>query len=120
MLHRGVDAGRRGSRWWSSSSAHTARQHSTAGSPRRSPIAYALRPHSFIVGGFSLVIAVQLISLGLLATQTKRYFEELFHLGTMLNRRAIQLERQSKTLVAPEAEVEPGSDQEVASRIVED
>ncbi len=64
--------------------------------------AYELRPHSFIVGGFAAVIAVQLITLGVLATQTKRYFEELYHLGTMLNRRAIQLERQSKTLVAPE------------------
>jgi glycosyltransferase involved in cell wall biosynthesis len=50
---------------------------------------YAARPHSFIVGGFSLVIAVQLISLGLLATQTKRYFEELFHLGTGLVRRTM-------------------------------
>ncbi len=69
--------------------------------------AYELRPHSFIVGGFAAVIAVQLITLGVLATQTKRYFEELYHLGTMLNRRAIQLERQSKTLVAPEAEPEP-------------
>src|SRR5262249_40595086 len=33
------------------------------------------RPQSFIVGGFSFVVAVQLISLGLLATQSKRYFE---------------------------------------------
>ena len=40
------------------------------------------RPQSFIIGGFSFVVAVQLISLGLIATQTKRYFEELFHLGT--------------------------------------
>jgi glycosyltransferase involved in cell wall biosynthesis len=71
--------------------------------------AYELRPHSFIVGGIALVISVQLITLGVLATQTKRYFEELYHLATMLNRRAIQLERQSRTLVAPE--VEPGSDQ---------
>jgi glycosyltransferase involved in cell wall biosynthesis len=69
--------------------------------------AYELRPHSFIVGGFALVIAVQLITLGVLATQTKRYFEELYHLGTMLNRRAIQLERQSPTLVAPTPPASP-------------
>jgi hypothetical protein len=34
------------------------------------------------VGGISLVLAVQLLSLGILASQSKRYFEELFNLGT--------------------------------------
>jgi hypothetical protein len=48
---------------------------------------YSERPHSFIIGGLSFVVAVQLITLGLLATQNKRYFEELFHLGTS-NRRS--------------------------------
>ena len=47
-----------------------------------SPQTYAERPHSFIIGGIAFVVAVQLITLGLLATQSKRYFEELFHLGT--------------------------------------
>ncbi len=55
--------------------------------------AYEQRPHSFIVGGFSLVIGVQLVSLGLLATQSKRYFEEMYHLGTGLGRRMERLER---------------------------
>jgi hypothetical protein len=50
------------------------------------------RPQSFIVGGFSFVVAVQLISLGLLATQTKRYFEELYHLGTSVRRRVDRIE----------------------------
>ncbi len=50
------------------------------------------RPQSFIIGGFSFVVAVQLISLGLLATQTKRYFEELFHLGTSVRRRVDRIE----------------------------
>ncbi len=50
------------------------------------------RPQSFIVGGFSFVVAVQLISLGLLATQSKRYFEELYHLGTATRRRVDRLE----------------------------
>lgn len=41
--------------------------------------AWELRPQTFIIAGFSFVVAVQLISLGLLATQAKRYFEELFY-----------------------------------------
>jgi hypothetical protein len=54
---------------------------------------WAERPQSFVVGGFSFVVAVQLISLGLLATQTKRYFEELYHLGTSTRRRVDRIER---------------------------
>jgi hypothetical protein len=50
------------------------------------------RPQSFIVGGFSFVVAVQLITLGLLATQSKRYFEELYHLGTSVRRRVDRIE----------------------------
>ena len=49
--------------------------------------AYSERPHTFIVGGIGLVVAIQLLSLGFVAAQNKRYFEELFHLGTTLNRR---------------------------------
>jgi hypothetical protein len=41
--------------------------------------AFKFSPHSFIVGGLSVMIAIQLISLGILALQNKRYFEELFH-----------------------------------------
>ena len=40
------------------------------------------RPHAFLIGGFILVIGVQILSLGILSLQKKRYFEELFHLGT--------------------------------------
>jgi len=53
---------------------------------------YADRPQSFIVRGFAVVVAVQLISLGLLATQSKRYFEELYHLGTSTRRRVDRIE----------------------------
>jgi glycosyltransferase involved in cell wall biosynthesis len=63
---------------------------------------YQARPHSFIVGGFALVIAVQLVSLGLLATQTKRYFEETFHLGTSLTRRLERMERAGWAVDLPE------------------
>ncbi len=40
--------------------------------------AWQLRPQTFIIAGFTFVAAAQLISLGLLATQAKRYFEDLF------------------------------------------
>lgn len=40
------------------------------------------RPHAFFVGGFSLVIALQFLGIGFLSLQNKRYFDELFHLGS--------------------------------------
>jgi hypothetical protein len=45
-------------------------------------------PHTFIIGGMSLMVAIQLISLGILALQSKQYFEEVFHLGTTIFRNA--------------------------------
>ncbi|MFX0197127.1 MAG: glycosyltransferase family 2 protein [Candidatus Hodarchaeota archaeon] len=48
--------------------------------------AFKQSPHAFIVGGISLMVALQLISLGILALQSKRYFEELFHLSTTIYR----------------------------------
>jgi hypothetical protein len=48
--------------------------------------AYKLAPHSFIVGGIALLVSIQLISLGFLAYQKKRYFAELFHLGSAIYR----------------------------------
>jgi glycosyltransferase involved in cell wall biosynthesis len=46
--------------------------------------AFDLSPHSFIVGGILLLIAIQFVSLGFLAYQQKRYFSELFHLGSSI------------------------------------
>jgi glycosyltransferase involved in cell wall biosynthesis len=43
---------------------------------------FKTNPQSFLVGGITFVIAVQFLSLGFIALQNKRYFEELFHLGT--------------------------------------
>ncbi|MEZ5259522.1 MAG: glycosyltransferase family 2 protein [Ilumatobacteraceae bacterium] len=37
--------------------------------------------------GIGTIVAIQLVSLGMLATQAKRYFEETFHLGTATRRR---------------------------------
>jgi glycosyltransferase involved in cell wall biosynthesis len=41
--------------------------------------AYRLYPHTFMVGLLTLAVAVQLVSLGILALQSKNYFEELFY-----------------------------------------
>lgn len=46
--------------------------------------AFQKAPHTFIIGGISLMVGIQLISLGILALQNKRYFEEIFHLGTSI------------------------------------
>lgn len=48
--------------------------------------AYAGSPHTFIIGISSLMLAVQLISLGILALQNKNYFEEIFHLASTIYR----------------------------------
>lgn len=48
--------------------------------------AYNQAAHTFIVGLISAVLAIQLISLGVLALQSKRYFEEIFHLGSTIYR----------------------------------
>lgn len=49
--------------------------------------AYQLYPHTFIIGLLALMLAIQLISLGILALQSKKYFEEMFYLGTVVRRR---------------------------------
>lgn len=46
--------------------------------------AYQVAPHTFVVGLSSLMLAVQLLSLGILALQSQHYFEELFHLGSTI------------------------------------
>ena len=42
--------------------------------------AFSQAPHAFIVGGFAFVIAIQLISLGIVALQNHRYYKDLFHI----------------------------------------
>ena len=42
------------------------------------------RPYSFFVGGITLIVAIQILSLGFISLQNKRYFEELFHLATSI------------------------------------
>ena len=45
---------------------------------------FSRNPQSFMVGGITFIAAIQFLSLGFLSLQSKRYFEELFHLGTSL------------------------------------
>jgi hypothetical protein len=48
--------------------------------------AFDLAPHTFIVGGLTLMLAIQLLGLGVLALQSTSYFEQSFHLGSTLLR----------------------------------
>ena len=50
--------------------------------------AYAYSPHTFLIGILSLMLSIQLISLGILSLQSKSYFEEIFHLGSAVYREA--------------------------------
>jgi glycosyltransferase involved in cell wall biosynthesis len=43
-------------------------------------------PQTFIVGGITLLAALQFLGLGFVSLQNKRYFEELFHLGTTIKK----------------------------------
>lgn len=43
---------------------------------------FAKNPQSFLVGGITFLAALQFLGLGFLSLQSKRYFEELFHLGS--------------------------------------
>ena len=47
---------------------------------------FKMKPQSFLVGGFTFLAAIQFLGLGFLSLQSKRYFEELFHLGTSLKK----------------------------------
>lgn len=46
--------------------------------------AYQQYPHTFVVGLLSLMLAVQLLGLGIIALQAKNYFEEMFFLGSTI------------------------------------
>lgn len=41
-------------------------------------------PQTFLVGGITFLAAIQFLGLGFLSLQNKRYFEEMFHLGTSI------------------------------------
>jgi len=54
--------------------------------------AYQAFPHTFIIGGLSSMLSIQLIGLGLLSMQSKRYFEEMFHMASSMYRHTRELE----------------------------
>jgi len=54
--------------------------------PQSLAIQFQRNPQTFLVGGITFVIAIQFLSVGFLSLQSKRYFEELFHLGTSLKK----------------------------------
>jgi hypothetical protein len=64
-------------------------------------VSFQISPHSFIVGGIALLAAIQLISLGILSAQNKRYFEELFYLGTSVYRIERHVEASLDPAAAP-------------------
>ena len=45
---------------------------------------FKARPHAFFVGGITLMLSIQMLSLGFLSLHNKRYFEELFHFNTSI------------------------------------
>ncbi|HEY0432415.1 MAG TPA: hypothetical protein VGC95_01005, partial [Chitinophagaceae bacterium] len=55
-------------------------------------------PQSFIVGGVTFIASIQFLSLGFLSLQNKRYFEELFHLGTALKKEVADNRANSQAL----------------------
>jgi glycosyltransferase involved in cell wall biosynthesis len=65
-------------------------------------LAYTRYPHTFIVGLLSLMLSMQLIGMAMLSLQNKRYFDELFHLGSTLLR-----ERREADLLRQDAPAPP-------------
>lgn len=49
--------------------------------------AFQTSPHTFVIGLLLIMLSIQLVGLSFLALQSKRYFEELFGLGTSLRGR---------------------------------
>jgi glycosyltransferase involved in cell wall biosynthesis len=47
-------------------------------------------PHTFNVGLLSLMLAIQLIGLGILAMQNKKYFDEIFYLVSVVYRQGLE------------------------------
>ncbi len=68
-----------GDYWSAASMVETGVEHRLSEAVR---LLYEQRPHAFMVGGVTMIASLQLMSLGFLAFQSKRNFEELFHLGS--------------------------------------
>jgi glycosyltransferase involved in cell wall biosynthesis len=58
--------------------------------------AYDEGAYQFVVGGVALLLSAQLLALGIVSLQAKRYFEELFHLGSSIFRRLPPAEQEGE------------------------
>jgi len=58
--------------------------------------AFQQSPHTFLMGGMTLMLSIQLFSLGILAVQSKSYFEEIFYLASAIFRQGNQPEDRKK------------------------
>lgn len=56
-------------------------------------LAYQHYPHTFLFGLLTAMLAVQLVGLGILALQSKQYFDELFALGSQTRRMSNRLSK---------------------------
>jgi glycosyltransferase involved in cell wall biosynthesis len=54
-------------------------------------LAFAQAPHTFFIGGVTLMLAIQLFSLGILSLQNKSYFEEMFYLNSAIYEKTRQI-----------------------------
>jgi glycosyltransferase involved in cell wall biosynthesis len=55
--------------------------------------AFQQAPHAFVIGGMTLMLSIQLFSLGILAVQSKSYFEEIFYLASSIYRQNRNIRR---------------------------
>jgi glycosyltransferase involved in cell wall biosynthesis len=51
--------------------------------------AFQLFPHTFVIGLLSLMLAIQLVGLGVMAMQNKKYFDEMFYLVSVVYRQGL-------------------------------
>jgi hypothetical protein len=71
-------------------------------------LAYTRYPHTFIVGLLSLMLSMQLIGMAMLSLQNKKYFDELFHLGSTLLRERREADLRRRDKVEPRKSSRPG------------
>lgn len=53
-------------------------------------IAFQQAPHTFFIGAVTLMLGIQLFSLGILSVQSKHYLQELFYLGTAIYKNTLK------------------------------
>jgi glycosyltransferase involved in cell wall biosynthesis len=70
----------------------------TADVYRAVALAYQQFPYTFIVGLLSLMLAIQLTGMAMLTLQNKRYFDELFHLGSTMLRQQREALQERETV----------------------